>query len=132
MLPDGVNSSVVVMVFLYAMVAALLVLEKADGTRTMDETSAAIADAQTSKEAARAFAGHYGLSPREQDVLLLLLAGRTRAEVGAETGLADGTVRTHVTNIHKKVGVHSREELVERFEVFENGGAPASFSDRLG
>ena len=77
----------------------------------MDETSAAIADAQTSKEAARAFAGHYGLSPREQDVLLLLLAGRTRAEVGAETGLADGTVRTHVTNIHKKVGVHSREEL---------------------
>lgn len=137
MLPDGVNSSVVVMVFLYAMVAALLVLEKADGTpstspRTMDETPAAIADARASEEAARAFAGHYGLSPREQDVLLLLLAGRTRAEVGAETGLADGTVRTHVTNIHKKVGVHSREELVERFEVFENGGAPASFSDRLG
>ena len=128
MLPDGVNSSVVVMVFLYAMVAALLVLEKADGTpgtspRTMDETPAAIADARASEEAARAFAGHYGLSPREQDVLLLLLA---------ETGLADGTVRTHVTNIHKKVGVHSREELVERFEVFENGGAPASFSDRLG
>ena len=123
MLPDGVNSSVVVMVFLYAMVAALLVLEKTDGVasaspRTIDETPATITDTRASGEAAKAFAGSYGLSPREQDVLLLLLAGRTRAEVGAETGLADGTVRTHVTNIHKKVGVHSREELIERFEAF--------------
>lgn len=136
MLPDGVNSSVVVMVFLYAMVAALLVIEKTDGVlsaspHTADGTFVTIADAQASEEVARVFAGRYGLSPREQDVLLLLLAGRTRAEVGTETGLADGTVRTHVTNIYKKVDVHSREELVKRFETFENKALSASFDKRL-
>ena len=124
------------MVFLYAMVAALLVIEKTDGVlsaspHTADGTFVTIADAQASEEVARVFAGRYGLSPREQDVLLLLLAGRTRAEVGTETGLADGTVRTHVTNIYKKVDVHSREELVKRFETFENKALSASFDKRL-
>lgn len=126
MLPDGVNSSVVVMVFLYAMVAALLVLEKTDSAlctspRTAEDMPSEIAGTRANEEEARTFAEHYGLSPREQDVLLLLLAGRTRAEVGNETGLADGTVRTHVTNIHKKIGIHSREELIERFEAETNG-----------
>ncbi len=66
--------------------------------------------------AIREFSEHYGLSPREQDVLELLLQGCTRAQVGTKTGLADGTVRTHVTNIHKKLGVHTREELAACFE----------------
>lgn len=113
------------MAFLYLIIAAFLGLAwfwRGGGRRTGladegewevfgggDDTSGFDLDA-------RAFGERYGLSSREQDVLLLLLKDKTRAEVGEATGLADGTIRTHVTNIHKKLGVHSRAELCGLFE----------------
>ena len=51
------------------------------------------------------------LTPREAEVLDLLQRGRSNAEVANELSLGIETVRTHVRNILRKLGVSSRKEL---------------------
>ncbi len=57
----------------------------------------------------------YGLSSREEDVLFHLLRGKTVPETADTLCLAVGTVKNHVNRIYKKVGCHSRMELIKRF-----------------
>ena len=49
-----------------------------------------------------------GLSPREIEVLRLIVDGRTNAEIAAELYLSERTVHRHVSNILTKLGVRSR------------------------
>ena len=53
------------------------------------------------------------LSPRERDVFFLLAEGRSTARVKEELCIAEGTVNTHVRNIYGKLGVHTRQELLD-------------------
>lgn len=55
-----------------------------------------------------------GLSPRETAVLLPLCQGLSLSQIADELFLAPGTVRAHVGSIYRKMGVHSRAELLER------------------
>jgi len=48
------------------------------------------------------------LSPREIEVLRLIVDGRTNAEIAAELYLSERTVHRHVSNILTKLGVRSR------------------------
>ncbi len=50
-------------------------------------------------------------SPREQDVISLILAGYTEGQMADTLYLAVGTVKTYKRNIFKKLGIHSRREL---------------------
>jgi DNA-binding NarL/FixJ family response regulator len=50
------------------------------------------------------------LTPRERDVMALLLAGLRVEQIGAQLGIAANTVRTHLQNILAKLGVKSRAE----------------------
>ena len=49
-----------------------------------------------------------GLSPREQDVLRLLAAGRSNRDIAAELFISYRTAETHVARILSKLGVESR------------------------
>lgn len=60
----------------------------------------------------RMLAADHHLSPREIDVFLLLVQGRSRPYISNELFLSDGTVKTHVSHIYKKFGIHTREELL--------------------
>ncbi|NTW28500.1 MAG: helix-turn-helix transcriptional regulator [Coriobacteriia bacterium] len=53
----------------------------------------------------------YGLTTREIDVLLLLLAGRGSSSIADALYISDNTVRTHLKRIYGKLGVHNREEV---------------------
>lgn len=53
-----------------------------------------------------------GLSRRESQVLRLLVAGRSNAEIAAELFIAAGTVRKHLDNLYRKLGVYGRGEAV--------------------
>ncbi len=55
---------------------------------------------------------HLGMTPRESDVLPLLLSGKSNGEIAQELDIAVSTVKTHVRNIYKKVGVTTRHELI--------------------
>jgi DNA-binding NarL/FixJ family response regulator len=51
------------------------------------------------------------LTAREADVLELLQAGQSNAEIAASLHVGVETVRTHARNIYRKLGVSSRREL---------------------
>ena len=57
-------------------------------------------------------AAKYRLTPRETDVLELLLAGKTRQEIAEKLSLSNWTVKEHTSNIYGKMGIHSYKELV--------------------
>jgi DNA-binding NarL/FixJ family response regulator len=51
-----------------------------------------------------------GLSVREVDVLRLVAAGLTNAEVAERLFLSPRTVDWHLSSIYRKLGLHSRAE----------------------
>jgi two-component system, NarL family, nitrate/nitrite response regulator NarL len=62
---------------------------------------------QTAAQGGRG-AGFGHLTPRETEVLSLLVSGRTTVEIGRSMGVATSTARTHIQNVLVKLGVHSR------------------------
>jgi len=56
----------------------------------------------------------YGLSPRERRVTQLALLGLGTREIGEKLNISPLTVQDHLKVIFRKVGVHSRKELVAR------------------
>ncbi|MEA2331405.1 MAG: hypothetical protein QOH58_1543 [Thermoleophilaceae bacterium] len=51
------------------------------------------------------------LTPREAEVLELLQAGATNAEIAHRLSIGIETVRTHARNIYRKLGIASRRDL---------------------
>lgn len=50
------------------------------------------------------------LTPRETEVLQLLIVGRSNKEIGRELGLQEITIKLHVRNIFRKLSVRNRVE----------------------
>ena len=55
----------------------------------------------------------HGLSDREFDVLELLAKGHTRVSVAKRLYVSENTVRVHVKNIYAKLGIHSKQQLID-------------------
>jgi len=54
------------------------------------------------------------LTPRERDVVALLLGGASTRQIASDAHLTVGTVHTYLKRIYPKLGVRSRLELVVR------------------
>lgn len=61
------------------------------------------------------FCAAYKLTPRERDVLSLMLQGKDYRSIASELQLAMGTVKSHTHNILKKTDSSSRQELMRKF-----------------
>ena len=61
------------------------------------------------------FCTDHGLSAREREVLPLLIAGRTNAEIATELFVTERTIKYHVHNIMEKTGCTSRLEVVDSY-----------------
>lgn len=57
-------------------------------------------------------AGHpiSGLTPRQRDVLALLASGKSNRDIARDLGLAEGTVKVHITAIFKALGAKNRTQ----------------------
>ncbi len=56
------------------------------------------------------------LSPREKEVLTLLLEGKQRNEIAATLYISENTVKKQITSIYSKLGVSTRNELFALFK----------------
>lgn len=87
---------------MWASMMDLIPLEEA---HAQEQTAAA---AERSERLAREF----GLTERESQVLPLLTRGHGAAYIADQLSISESTVRTHRTNIYRKLGVTCREELI--------------------
>lgn len=62
------------------------------------------------------FAACNGLTVREREVLELLMRGRTGAYIAETLVISESTARGHVRRLYTKLGVHSRQELIDLVE----------------
>ena len=58
------------------------------------------------------FSHDFHLSPREKDVVRLVVEGLTSGEMADRLGISPHTVRDHIKHIYKKTGTGSRSELL--------------------
>ena len=56
---------------------------------------------------------HPVLSGRELDIIKLIAAGRSNKEIGDQLGITEGTVKTHVKNLLKKLDAPGRTAAVK-------------------
>ena len=52
------------------------------------------------------------LTPRELEVFRLVAQGKSNADIAAELVIGETTVKTHVTRLMMKLGVHDRVQAV--------------------
>lgn len=83
------------------------------------------AEAAVEEEAAAApqdnldgFIERFALSEKESEVLRLTVRGRSRQRIAEALFVSPGTVNTYFYRIYQKVGVHTRQELLDRIEEF--------------
>ena len=54
--------------------------------------------------------GGPGLTSRENEVLRLIVGGKSNKEIGSKLNIAEATVKTHINNILSKLGVEDRTQ----------------------
>lgn len=54
------------------------------------------------------------ITPREQEIIRVILTGLSNQEIGKQLGISRETVKRHVRNIYDKLGVSTRMELALR------------------
>jgi two-component system nitrate/nitrite response regulator NarL len=54
---------------------------------------------------------HFGLTPRELEIVSVILTGSSNLDIAAKFSISEKTVKHHLTNIFDKLGVSSRLEL---------------------
>ncbi len=55
----------------------------------------------------------YGLSARELEVVVLIYRGHSAKMIGERLGLSPSTIRNNTLRAYRKIGVHSKQELIE-------------------
>lgn len=84
----------------------------ASGTNETDEGAKKL----TFKQRVAIVAGQYGLTEREAEILELTVKGRSKPRIQEMTGLAAGTVNTHLAHIYKKLDLHDKQEILDLVE----------------
>lgn len=65
-------------------------------------------------EISPAFLSQYGITEREREIILKVVAGKSNADIAKELVISLATVKTHLHNIYQKIGINSRYDLLAR------------------
>jgi DNA-binding CsgD family transcriptional regulator/tetratricopeptide (TPR) repeat protein len=69
----------------------------------------------------------YGVTAREDEIIRLLLEGKGNREITEALFISDHTVKNHIHNIYRKLGIKNRVQLVQRYRAaLEDAGRPPS------
>lgn len=83
---------------------------------TAGEDSVAVGDPDAVAVACERIAREYQLSTREAEVCAYLARGRSQTYIRDALLLSKNTVSTHVRRLYAKLGVHSKQELIDLVE----------------
>lgn len=83
---------------------------------------------EVSPEADPCSTGSCDLSAREQDVMDWLAQGKSNHDIGVILGISPHTVRKHLENIFRKLGVENRTAAVREFREKPHGLEPPRIS----
>ena len=72
------------------------------------------------EERCRELVETYHLSPREEEVLLLLAEGKTGRVIQQELFIAEGTFKAHTRHIYEKMSINTRKELFDLLVLLSN------------
>ena len=85
----------------------------ANGERWIEKSSAARVLERLATGQPAGLDGHRadGLTPRETELVELASTGLRNREIARRLGIAEGTVKVHLHNIYRKLGVRGRLQL---------------------
>lgn len=52
-------------------------------------------------------------------MILYLLSGYSRQKIAQELFIAESTVKSHINNLYKKLGIHKRDDLLDMVVEFQ-------------
>jgi DNA-binding NarL/FixJ family response regulator len=84
------------------------------------------AAALLSARSERTAVGDVELTPRERDVLELVIAGHPNKQIARKLGISEKTVKGHLTNVFQRIGVADRTQAAlwaERTGIFRRPGS---------
>ena len=96
---------------------------KMDGASMAGEAVSGPTAATPASRKDRTASNPYGLTVRELEVLFKTHEGLTNLQIGKRLGMQEGTVKIHLSNAYKKLGVENRVQairIVERLEAIQN------------
>lgn len=62
----------------------------------------------------------HDLTEREHDVLTWLSKGQSVADIACALGISENTAKTHIKNVYRKLGVHSKQDIIEMCREIES------------
>lgn len=90
--------------------------KSADGAQDDGSTDSPDRPKRWFKENCESIANRYFLSRRETDVLFLLAKGYNSSAIQEKLVIAEGTAKTHIRHIYRKLDVHTQQELMRMVE----------------
>jgi len=66
------------------------------------------------EEPSKEFLSKYGITDREREIILKVMQGKSNEDIARELVISLATVKTHLHNIYKKIGIASRFDLLAR------------------
>jgi DNA-binding NarL/FixJ family response regulator len=71
------------------------------------------------KTKCEAIANTYLLSRRETEVMFFLAKGHNRIYIQEKLFISEGTTKTHIHHIYKKLDIHNQQDLMKLVETAE-------------
>ncbi len=95
-----INIAMMILIYRFAFVPAYLEEQKETKIKTIEERLDEIQQV-------------FGLTQREKDLVALIYEGHSNAEIAAELFISESTVKTHIYNIFRKMGIKNRMSVMK-------------------
>lgn len=114
---SAASSLVAVIVYLLAM-ASVFLLDERDFSRNrifadLEQAAPPRSMFGPIEQACRHLGEQGGLTEREGEVMLLICQGRSKGYIAENLCISENTVRSHARHLYAKLGVHSKQDLLD-------------------
>lgn len=103
-------------VCLYILSMTSLALHKRNAKRLEEDAAREKEGRDRFAEVCAELDARYGLTPREAEIMRLIAKGRDLPTISESLFISKSTVQTHSKSLYRKLGIHSKQELIDLVE----------------